>query len=130
MYRLIAVTSAISTHWTMAWSIQEPGGGAPGRMLRNGTIAKRFAAYQLANQLRIGSLAECGVEIHNSHFAGDGELFQPLERITAVQDKLLAAPQLYRASTHDVDARYDHRRTRIPRTARSALMPSTVSSPS
>src|SRR5947209_1938949 len=49
MYRLIAVTSAINTHWTMAWSIQEPGGGAPGRMLRNGTIAKRFAAYQLAN---------------------------------------------------------------------------------
>src|SRR6266576_2787692 len=94
------------------------------------TDATRRAAYQLANQLRIESLAERGVEIHNSHFAGDGELFQPLERITAVQNKLLAAPQLYRASTHDVDARYDHRRTRIPRTARSALMPSTVSSPS
>src|SRR5215471_20151935 len=49
MYRLIDVTSAISTHCTMAWSIHEPGGGAPGRMLRSGTIANRFAAYHVAN---------------------------------------------------------------------------------
>ena len=49
MYRLIAVTSAMSTHCTMAWSIHEPGGGAPGRMLRNGTMANRFAAYHVAN---------------------------------------------------------------------------------
>src|SRR6201993_2275983 len=49
MYRLIAVTSAISTHCTMAWSIHEPGGGAPGRMLRSGTMANRFAAYHVAN---------------------------------------------------------------------------------
>src|ERR1700738_3147769 len=49
IYRLIAVTSAINTHCTMAWSIHEPGGGAPGRMLRSGTIANRFAAYHVAN---------------------------------------------------------------------------------
>src|ERR1700744_1780120 len=49
MYRLIAVNSAISTHCTMAWSIHAPGGGAPGRMLRSGTMANRFAAYHVAN---------------------------------------------------------------------------------
>lgn len=49
MYRVIAVTSAISTHCTIAWSIQDPGGGAPGRMLRSGTMANRLAAYQVAN---------------------------------------------------------------------------------
>ena len=49
MYKAIAVASASSTHCTRAWSIMEPGGGAPGRMLRSGTMANRFAAYQVAN---------------------------------------------------------------------------------
>ena len=49
MYSAIAVASASSTHCTRAWSIMEPGGGAPGRMLRSGTMANRFAAYQVAN---------------------------------------------------------------------------------
>ncbi len=38
MYKLIAVTNAIRTHCTMAWSIQ-----------RNGTMANRFAAYHVTN---------------------------------------------------------------------------------
>src|ERR1700742_60098 len=49
MYNAIAVASASSTHCTSAWSIMEPGGGAPGRIFRSGTIANRFAAYQVAN---------------------------------------------------------------------------------
>src|ERR1700751_3933196 len=49
MYNAIAVASASSTHCTRAWSIKEPGGGAPGRIFRSGTIANRFAAYQVAN---------------------------------------------------------------------------------
>ncbi|MDT5089039.1 MAG: phosphate transport system substrate-binding protein [Mycobacterium sp.] len=32
MYSAIAVASASSTHCTSAWSIIEPGGGAPGRI--------------------------------------------------------------------------------------------------
>ncbi|BBU24182.1 Uncharacterised protein [Mycobacterium xenopi] len=45
MHKAIAAPNAMSTHCTTAWSIHEPGGGAPGRMLRNGTMANRFAAY-------------------------------------------------------------------------------------
>src|ERR1700761_8654708 len=33
----------------MAWSIQEPGGGEPGRIFRSGTIANSIAAYQVPN---------------------------------------------------------------------------------
>src|ERR1700743_236149 len=47
--RPTAVTNAISTHCPMACSIHEPGGGAPGRMLRSGTMANRLAAYHVAN---------------------------------------------------------------------------------
>ena len=33
----------------MAWSIHEPYGGPPGRMLRSGTIANSIAAYHVIN---------------------------------------------------------------------------------
>jgi hypothetical protein len=49
MNKLIATTSAISTHSTTAWSIHEPGGGEPGRMLRSGTMANSIAAYHVEN---------------------------------------------------------------------------------
>jgi len=63
MYKLIAVTSAISTHCTMVWSIHEPGGGALGRMLRSRTIANRFAANQVANGGKVSEVAR-GVQAH------------------------------------------------------------------
>src|SRR5437899_199357 len=88
------------------------------------------APHEIADQLGIRALSQCGVEIHDGHLSSNRELLQSRDGIAAVQREFLAAPQLHRATGHDVDARYDHRRTRIPRTARSALMPSTVSSPS
>ena len=47
----IAVTNAMITHNTSATSIQAPGGGTPGRMLRSGTTANSIAAYQVANAI-------------------------------------------------------------------------------
>src|SRR6267378_3544134 len=88
------------------------------------------AACEIADYRRVRPTTERGVEIHDGHVARQGELLQPGDGIAAVKHKFLAAPQLHRAPTHDVDAGDDHCRTRIPRTARSALIPSTVSSPS
>src|ERR1700758_3661815 len=48
MNKIIETTSAIRDHATIAWSIHTPGGGAPGRKLRNGTIANNMAVYQVA----------------------------------------------------------------------------------
>src|SRR5207245_7700665 len=64
------------------------------------------------------------------YLSGHRELLEPGQRIAAVQDELPALAELDRAAPHQVDAGDDHRRTRIPRRERSALIPSTVSSPS
>src|ERR1700712_913312 len=49
MNRVIATINASSTHNVMAWSTQEPSGGFPGKMLRNGTTANSMAANQETN---------------------------------------------------------------------------------
>ena len=92
--------------------------------------ATRRPAHEISDQLGIRTPTERGIQIHDGHVPCDGEFLQSRDGIAAVEHEVLAAAQLHRASRHDVDTRYDHRRTPIPRIARSVLMPSTVSWPS
>jgi len=92
--------------------------------------AARRPAHEISDQLGIRTPAERGIQIHHRHLSRDGEFLQPLDGVATVENEVLAAAQLDRASAQDVDTRHDHWRTSIPRIARSALMPSTVSSPS
>src|SRR5213596_2372380 len=75
-------------------------------------------------------LAERGVEVHDRDLSGHRELLEPCHGVAAVEHKVPAPAELDRATLHQVDAGDDHRRTLIPRRERSALIPSTVSSPS
>src|SRR5256886_11222949 len=59
-----------------------------------------------------------------------GKLLEARQRVAAVQHEFAAAAQLHRAAVDHVDAGDDHRRTRMPRSDNSSLMPPTVSSPS
>src|SRR5439155_20439290 len=93
--------------------------------------AARRPAYHLTDQpcVRAPPLAERGVEVDDRYLSGHRELLEPAQGIAAVQDELPALAELDRAAPHPVDPGDDHP-PRMPRTERSALMPSTVSSPS
>src|SRR5439155_1156403 len=80
--------------------------------------------------VRAPSLAERGVEVDDRDLSGHRELLEPGQGVASVEHKVPAPAELDRATLHQVDAGDDHRRTLIPRRERSALIPSTVSSPS
>src|SRR5205085_9047698 len=90
----------------------------------------RPAPCHCLDQRGVRALTERGVEIDDGDFTDDGKLFEALERIATIEHELSSVPQLHGATLHDVDARYDHGRTAMPRAAAYALMPATVSSPS
>src|SRR2546426_1183688 len=78
----------------------------------------------------VGAAIEGGIQIDDRHLPSHPELLEPGQGVAAVQHEVPAPAKLDRAALHQVDAGNDHRRTRIPWRERSALMPSTVSSPS
>src|SRR2546426_8902548 len=87
-------------------------------------------AHHLTDQPRVRALSERRVEVDDRYLSGDRELPEPGQRIAAIQHEVTTPAELNRASLHQIDAGDDHRRTRMPRSERSALIPSTVSSPS
>src|SRR5256886_6573602 len=87
-------------------------------------------AHHLPDQVGVRPAAERGVQVDDGHLSRHGELLEARERVAAVQHEFAPAAQLHRAAVDHVDAGDDHRRTRIPRSDSSSLMPRTVSSPS
>src|SRR2546425_88553 len=97
---------------------------------RTAAAATQRPAAHLADQPGVRAGAERGVQIDDRHLPGHGEFLESGHGVAAVQHELPATAQLDGAALHQVDAGDDHRRTRSPCRERSALMPSTVSSPS
>src|SRR5260370_521481 len=99
-----------------------PRGGAPAR-------ARRTPPHG-PDQLGVRAPAERSVQVDHGHLTGHGELLEPRQRVATVEHEVAPVAELDGAAVDEVDAGNDHRRVRIPRSARSALMPATVSSPS
>ena len=66
------------------------------------------ATDHFANEGRVRSLAQRGVEINDGDFAGHAEFLQTGEGIAAVEDELASAPKLHGAAVHQVDTGDDH----------------------
>src|SRR5207248_5144170 len=87
-------------------------------------------AHHLTDQLRVRPAVQRRVQVHHRDFARNGELFEACQGIAAIQHEFASAPQLHRAAIDHIDTGDDHRRTRMPRSERSSLMPRTVAWPS
>ena len=85
---------------------------------------------QLADYLLVGSAPESGVEINDGDLADHGEALGGFERVGAFDGRALAAHELNRPASHEIDGWNDHRRTSTPSPASSALRLATVVWPS